>query len=121
MERIRGRVICVKNTTGVGQFIVAGRVIDTDLASASAAAATPPNLLDLESVCDDFPLWLPFACVDSDATSMWNGHMVDVKARRRINTGSVLQLIWAGRSIDTSGVNENYFIGMNLRVLVKFN
>jgi len=119
IERIRGRVICVKDTTGVGQFIVAGRVIDADLAAASAAST--PELFNLESTGDDFPLWLPFACVDSDVTSMWNGHTVDVKARRKINTATQLQLIVEGRSIDTSGVNENYFIGFNLRVLVKFS
>lgn len=119
VERMRGRLICVKSTTGTGQFIVAGRFIDKDLAEATKNEE--PDLFALATTGDDFPLWLPFACVDSDATSMWNGHEVDVKARRRINKSSVLQIVYNGRSLDTTGVNENYTFGFNLRMLVKLS
>jgi len=117
VERIRGRVICVKDTTGVGQFIIAGRFIEKDLADASASET--PDLFDVSDVGDNFPMWLPFACVDSDATSQWNGHVVDVKSKRRIGKGEVFQLIANAKTINTAGINENYFIGLNLRTLIR--
>jgi len=119
VERIRGRLVIVKSTTGVGQFVVAGRFIEKDLAIVGGAG-TPPDLFSINTG-DDFPLWLPFACVDNDATSQWNGHNVDVKARRKINKGSVLQILWKGKTVNTAGTNEDYFIGVNLRVLIKTN
>ena len=119
VERVRGRIVIVKATSGVGQFVVAGRNVHKDVADATGSSS--PDLFDLDSVGDDFPLWIPFACVDSDATSMWNGHEVDVKARRRISKGTVFQLIINGLSVDTSGVNENYFVGWNLRFLIRQN
>lgn len=117
VERIRGRVICVKTTTGVGQFIIAGRFIEKDLAD--AAASETPDLFDVSAVGDNFPLWLPFACVDNDATSQWNGHVVDVKSKRRIGKGEVLQLIANAKTINPIGPNENYFIGLNIRTLIR--
>jgi len=64
---------------------------------------------------------LPFACVDGDATSMWNGHTVDVKARRKVGKGDVFQLIYNGKTVDTRGTNEDYFIGVNIRMLIRTN
>ena len=118
LERIRGRMVIVKATTGVGQFIVAGRIVSKELADATANAT--PDLIDVKEVGDDFPLWLPFACVDSDATSRWNGHEIDMKSKRRIGESDRLQLCYTAKSVDTSGINENYFVGMNMRALIRF-
>ena len=91
LERMRGRLVIVKDTSGVGQFIVAGRVIPNQIAAASNSPV--PDLTSYDDG-DDYFFWQTFACVDSDATSMWNGAEIDSKAKRRLEPGSAFDRDW---------------------------
>ena len=117
LERTRGRIVLVKQTTGLGQFSVAGQVIPKKLAEATTIS---PDLTNHEDG-DDFFFWQSFACVDSDATSQWNGAEIDSKARRRLEPGDCLSFSWTGRTLNTQGINEKYDLGLNVRILLKFN
>ena len=117
LERTRGSIMISKAAGGVGQFTVAGCVLPKKYADNAGTIS-----FDLSDPDDgtDFFMWQTFACV-GQGTQYWNGREIDSKAKRRVQHGDQLVYAVTGRTIDTSGTNEKYNIGLNLRHLFKFN
>ena len=96
IERWRGTLFAVTNSTTIVQLTVAAHIVeeaygDTIDANASDFEAKL-NLFDQEAG-SDYPVYHTFACVDQNTTNRWNGREIDSKAKRKISQGS--QVIWA--------------------------
>ena len=119
LERTRGSLYATVNTSDIAQISVAGCVVEKQFVG--AITSSPPDLWD-SSVGDDYFMYQSFACVDGNATNRWNGREVDVKAKRRLERGSYIVWLASAVPINTSSVgNQIIHVGLNVRMLLKFN
>ena len=115
LMRTRGTLAVLGQGNDPNQLTFGGIVVDKMLAS-NLTDANVPNIMTEEDG-DDYFVYQTFACVPQQLLSI----DVDSKAKRRFEQGKAIAWVGAYRNIGGGVINSNLVIGLNYRLLFKFN
>ena len=125
LERIRGQVAhqfagSATNKNPFVPFSMAMFIVPAEVARnfTTSSDVDFPNLFD-NSDGDDYPLYMSHLCDASNVDSVPPSHMVDVKAKRRVEVGSSLVMTASFKIPTALGAGVDVNLGFNLSILWK--